>query len=174
MQIQKQIKKIYLFIDEFSALQDSKIAEIAIKLFQALGYGVEIAPIKDSGRTFISKGMVKRAKKLARQNINKIKNLINSENVLVGIEPSSLLSFRDEYPSLVEENIEQLNSNIYLFDEFFAKEIEENNISAEQFTQKAEKILLHGHCQQKALDTQCWIEIRFDDFNRIEQFSDTL
>jgi Fe-S oxidoreductase len=102
--------------------------------------------------------MVKRAKKLAKQNIDKIKNLINTQNVLVGIEPSSLLSFRDEYPSLVEEDIEQLNSNIYLFDEFFAKEIEQNNISAEQFTEKEEKILLHGHCQQKALIGSVYME----------------
>ena len=147
----KQIKKIYLFIDEFSVLQDSRITEIAIKLFQTLGYKIEIAPIKDSARTAISKGMVKRAKKIAKNNVDKIKHLINKENVLVGIEPSSLLSFRDEYPSLVEEDITEMNRHIYLFDEFIAKEIEENNIREEQFTQKAEKILLHGHCQQKAL-----------------------
>ncbi|MEE1021332.1 MAG: FAD-linked oxidase C-terminal domain-containing protein, partial [Bacteroidales bacterium] len=147
----KQIKKIYLFIDEFSVLQDSRITEIAIKLFQTLGYKIEIAPIKDSARTAISKGMVKRAKKIAKNNVDKIKHLINKENVLVGIEPSSLLSFHDEYPSLVEQDITEMNRHIYLFDEFIAKEIEENNIREEQFTQKAEKILLHGHCQQKAL-----------------------
>jgi Fe-S oxidoreductase len=139
-------------------LQDSRIAEIDIKLFQTLGYKIEIAPIKDSARTAISKGMVKRAKKIAKNNVDKIKHLINAENVLVGIEPSSLLSFRDEYPSLVEEDITEMNRHIYLFDEFIAKEIEENNIREEQFTQKAEKILLHGHCQQKALIGSVYME----------------
>lgn len=145
------LKKILLFIDEFSALQDSRITEIAIKLFSALGYEISIAPLKDSGRTAISKGMVKRAKKIAKNNIDKIKNLVNANCVMIGIEPSSLLSFRDEYPSLVEEDISELTSHIYLFDEFIAKEIEENNIREEQFSDKQEKILLHGHCQQKAL-----------------------
>lgn len=154
----KQIKKIYLFIDEFSVLQDSRITEIAIKLFQTLGYKIEIAPIKDSARTAISKGMVKRAKKIAKNNVDKIKHLINKENVLVGIEPSSLLSFRDEYPSLVEQDITEMNRHIYLFDEFIAKEIEENNIREEQFSDKQEKILLHGHCQQKALIGSSYME----------------
>jgi FAD/FMN-containing dehydrogenase/Fe-S oxidoreductase len=148
---QKEIKTIYLFIDEFSALQDSKMTETAIKLFTALGYRVEIAPIKESARTFISKGMVKKAKALAIRNVNKIKNLISENSPMIGLEPSTLLSFRDEYPSLVEEDITELNKHIYLFDEFIAKEIEKNNITKQQFTDKEQKILLHGHCQQKAI-----------------------
>lgn len=147
----KQLKTIHLFIDEFSALQDSKITLFAIKLFSALGYEVKIAPINESGRISISKGRLKQAQKIAKNNIDKIRDLLNDENVLVGIEPSALLSFRDEYPSLLEEDITELNSHIYLFDEFIAKEIECNNIRKEQFTDREEKILLHGHCQQKAI-----------------------
>ncbi len=70
---------------------------------------------------------------------------------MVGIEPSTILSFRDEYPSLVNEDISELNKHIYLFDEFFAKEIDSNNITQSQFTEIEERILLHGHCQQKAI-----------------------
>ncbi|MBO7277862.1 MAG: FAD-binding oxidoreductase [Bacteroidales bacterium] len=147
----KEIKKLYLFIDEFSALQDSQVAEIAIKLFTNLGYKVEIAPIKESGRIAISKGLVKKAKKIAQNNINKLRDIINENSPMIGIEPSTLLSFRDEYPSLVNEDISELNKHIYLFDEFIAKEIDNNNIIKEQFTDTEEKILLHGHCQQKAL-----------------------
>ncbi len=147
----KEIKKVYLFIDEFSALQDSHVTEVAIKLFTQLGYKIEIAPIKESGRIAISKGLVRKAKKIAQNNVNKLKGIISKNSPMIGIEPSSLLSFRDEYPSLVSEDISELNKHIYLFDEFIAKEIDNNNIIKEQFTDTEEKILLHGHCQQKAI-----------------------
>lgn len=147
----KEIKKVYLFIDEFSALQDSQVTEIAIKLFTQLGYKIEIAPINESGRIPISKGLVRKAKKIAQNNVNKLRDIISEKTPMIGIEPSSLLSFRDEYPSLVSEDISELNKHIYLFDEFFAKEIASNNITQSQFTETETKILLHGHCQQKAI-----------------------
>ncbi|MDR0789607.1 MAG: FAD-binding protein [Bacteroidales bacterium] len=139
---------IYLFADEFSNYQDADIGLTALKLFTALGYRVNIAPLRESGRIAISKGEVKRAKRLAKHNIRKIKNL---NGVIVGIEPSAVLSFRDEYPLLVSEDISLLNKKILLYDEFILQEIDKGNIRSEQFTQQQKHILLHGHCQQKAL-----------------------
>lgn len=147
----KKIKSIYLFVDEFSQLQDSEITQKTISLFTELGYEVRIAPIKESGRTSISKGLVKRAKRIAKRNVDRLRSIINSDNVLVGIEPSTVLTFKDEYPSLLKEDISDLNKNIFLFDEFIAREIDENNIREEQFSDEKQHILLHGHCQQKAL-----------------------
>ncbi len=142
---------IYLYIDEFSRFQDADVALTAIKLFSALGYRVRRAPLCQSGRIAISKGMVKRAKRLAKKNIEKLRGVISPDAPLVGIEPSATLSFRDEYPSLVDEDLGWLTGSVLLFDEFFAREIAAGRIRKEQFTASKADILLHGHCQQKAL-----------------------
>ena len=144
-------RTIYLFIDEFSRFQDTSIAKTAIKLFSALGFEVKQAPIEESGRMAISKGMVKRAKRLAERNVGILKELISEQTPLVGIEPSTTLSFRDEYPDLLGEDISSLTQNVFLFDEFIAKQADLGVITPELFTDKKQHILLHGHCQQKAL-----------------------
>lgn len=145
------IKTIYLFIDEFSRYQDYQITKTAIRLFSALGYKVKRAPIKESGRIAFSKGMLKRAKKLAKKNIELLLPLINDSTPLVGLEPSAVLSFRDEYPDLLRQDLSGLNANVLLFDEFLAREIDCGNIDSSLFSDEKRNILLHGHCQQKAL-----------------------
>ena len=119
----KTKKKVYFFADEFTNYQDSHIGFAAIKLLRSLGYEIEIAPIRESGRISISKGMVKRAKRLANKNIKRLSGIITDETPLVGIEPSTVLSFRDEYPSLIKpklktEETNQVIKNTFLFDEF--------------------------------------------------------
>ena len=145
------IKTIYLFIDEFSRYQDYQITKTAIRLFSALGYKVKRAPIKESGRIAFSKGMLKRAKRLAEKNVGLLTPLIGDSTPLVGLEPSAVLSFRDEYPDLLKRDLSGLNANVFLFDEFLAREIDCGNIDRELFTDEKRNILLHGHCQQKAL-----------------------
>lgn len=142
-------KKIYFFADEFTNFQDADIGFDAVQLFVSLGYRVEIAPIRESGRIAMSKGWVKRAKRIARKNTRILSKIISEDTPLIGIEPSTILSFRDEYPSLVE--CETLAKNTYLFDEFLSSEIDKGNISSSDFSEEKLDILLHGHCQQKAL-----------------------
>ena len=146
-------RTIYIYVDEFSRYQDTQVAKKAVALFSVLGYIVKKAPICESGRIAISKGMLKRAKKIARKNIETLLSVISEDSPLVGLEPSALLSLRDEYPVLVNEfeHLEEMNRRVYLFDEFIAREIKENRISSSSFTEKEAHILLHGHCQQKAL-----------------------
>ena len=127
----------------------------AILLLTKLGYEVKIPIHKESGRTFLSKGLVRTAKKIATQNVNLLKDIISESTPLVGIEPSAILAFRDEYPELVEQNIQpaagKLAKNALLFEEFVSAEIEKGNISESDFTSDKKQILLHGHCQQKAI-----------------------
>nr|WP_319569985.1 FAD-linked oxidase C-terminal domain-containing protein [uncultured Draconibacterium sp.] len=147
--------KIYLFNDEFTNYNESDIGIKAILLLTQLGYEVKIPQTKESGRTFLSKGMVRTSKKVATENINLLKDIISDETPLVGIEPSAILAFRDEYPELVEKELqpaaEKLAKNALLFEEFIAAEIENGNIKEEDFTTEEQHILLHGHCQQKAV-----------------------
>jgi len=147
--------KVYLFNDEFTNYNESDIGIKAILLLTKLGYEVKIPFHKESGRTFLSKGFVRVSKKIATQNINLLKDIISAKTPLVGIEPSAILAFRDEYPDLVNNNLQkaakELGKNSLLFEEFIAAEIGKGNITAEQFTSDEKQILLHGHCQQKAV-----------------------
>jgi Fe-S oxidoreductase len=147
--------QIYLFCDEFTNFNDVEIGQKAIQLLEKLGYEVIIPSHLESGRTYLSKGLVKEAKKIAIQNVELLKDLISSETPLVGIEPSALLTFRDEYldlvPASLRKDAQKLAQNALLFDEFIAREIDAKNISSNQFTAHSQLIKLHGHCHQKAL-----------------------
>ncbi|SDB93830.1 FAD-binding and (Fe-S)-binding domain-containing protein [Williamwhitmania taraxaci] len=147
--------KVFLFCDEFSNFNDVGVGIKAIKLLQTLGYEVAIPKHGESGRTYISKGLIRTAKRIANQNVMLLSDIITSETPLVGIEPSAILSFRDEYPSLVDKELrnkaKQLAPNTLLFEEFIVREFDNGNISANDFTQLEKETLLHGHCQQKSV-----------------------
>jgi FAD/FMN-containing dehydrogenase/Fe-S oxidoreductase len=150
-------KTVVLFIDEFTNYIDCSSGIKAIELLTKLDYKVEIAPCFDSGRTSLSKGLVKKARKLAIKNVNALCGQISEENPLLGLEPSSILTFRDEYPELVSKNLleqsKNIASNTFLIEEFIATEFAIGNIERAKFSIKQQKIALHGHCYQKALST---------------------
>ena len=99
--ISRPKKKVYLFADEFTNLQEAELGLIFAKLLMRLGYKVEIPKHVESGRAAISKGCLKYAKKFAEKNVALLADKINKNHPLIGIEPSCILSFRDEYPDLV-------------------------------------------------------------------------
>lgn len=150
-------KKVYLFCDEFTNYNDTEIGIKAILLLEKLGYEVEIPEHEESGRAWLSKGLVRDAKKIANKNIRLLKDVVSAETPLIGIEPSAILTFRDEYIDLAEdENLEaakSLGKNAWLIDEFLAQEIEKGVIKPEQFSSEKRSIKLHGHCQQKAMSS---------------------
>lgn len=147
--------KVFLFNDEFTNYNESDIGIKAILLLTKLGYEVKIPVHKESGRTFLSKGLVRTSKKIAAENVNRLKDIISEKTPLVGIEPSAILAFRDEYPELVDKELqaaaEKLSKNTLLFEEFISAEIEKGNVKESDFTSEEKTILLHGHCQQKAI-----------------------
>ena len=146
---------IFLFADEFTNYNEAEVGVAFIELMNELGYRVIVPNHKESGRAAMSKGLLRRAKKFANQNVSLLKDLITPETPLVGIEPSAILSFRDEYPALVDSELreaaQELSKCALLYDEFIMREVEKGNISADSFTNEAKKIILHGHCHQKAL-----------------------
>ncbi|UAY51499.1 FAD-binding and (Fe-S)-binding domain-containing protein [Ferruginibacter albus] len=148
--------KVYLFCDEFTNYNDTEIGITAISLLEKLGYEVIIPDHIESGRTYLSKGLIREGKRIANKNIELLNKLISDQTPLIGIEPSAILTFRDEYIDLAtDENFEaakQLSKNVFFIDEFIAKEMEKGNITREQFTKEKRSIKLHGHCQQKAWD----------------------
>ena len=148
-------KRVYLFADEFTDYNDTPIGIKTIQLLQKLDYQVVIPKHVESGRTFLSKGLVKKAKFLAIKNINLLKDIVDENNPLIGIEPSAILTFRDEYLDLVPETMKleakTLASNTFMIEEFLYQEMQKGNISIDQFTKEKKEIKFHAHCYQKAL-----------------------
>ena len=147
--------KVFLFADEFTNFQEAELGLTFAKLLLHLGYKVEIPKHVESGRAAISKGNLKLSKKFALKNVNLLKDKISEQTPLVGIEPSCILSFRDEYPDLVPSELrpqaKELGLNTLLFDEFIVREVAAGRITVEDFKTDAVDIWLHGHCHQKAL-----------------------
>ena len=150
-------KKVVFFCDEFTNYNDTGIGIKAIQLLGSLGYEVIMPAHEESGRTWLSKGLLRKAKVIANKNIELLAPLVSAETPLIGIEPSAILTFRDEYIDLADddklETARELSNHVYMIDEFIALEIEKGNISREMFTREKRKVLLHGHCQQKALSS---------------------
>jgi FAD/FMN-containing dehydrogenase/Fe-S oxidoreductase len=147
--------KVYLFADEFTNFNESHIGIKAILLLNKLGYEVVIPKLLESGRTFLSKGLLRKAKQIANLNVTHLSEIVSEETPLIGIEPSTILTFRDEYPELVDSQLREkagkLAKNALMLEEFIVREIQKGNIWKEQFSTETKVIKLHGHCQQKAI-----------------------
>ncbi len=99
----QELKTLYFFVDEFTNLLDTKIGLDAIALLQGLNYELKFVKHEESGRPFISKGFLDQAKNCATKNVNIFKNLITENTPLIGVEPSAILGFRDEYIRLADD-----------------------------------------------------------------------
>jgi len=150
---QYPLGQVYLFIDEFTNFYDDVIGRDCIEVLSKLGYEVIISDHQESGRSFISKGLLDEAKKLANQNVEFFKDKINKDAPLVGIEPSAILTFRDEYLRLSDdkETANEISKFTFTIEEFIEKEIKNRHIRENQFTLRSKTIKVHGHCQQKSL-----------------------
>ena len=148
-------RKVYLFADEFTNYLEAELGLVFARLLMKLGYRVEIPKHVESGRAAISKGCLKLAKRYAVKNVEALSGLVSEDTPLVGIEPSCILSFRDEYPDLVPAEMraeaKALAKNCLLFDEFIMREVEAGRIAPEAFRSSSAEVYLHGHCHQKSL-----------------------
>ncbi|WP_375582124.1 FAD-binding and (Fe-S)-binding domain-containing protein [Cyclobacterium xiamenense] len=151
------LKTLYFFCDEFTNHNDTEIGIKAITLLRHLGYEVKMVDHAESGRGAISKGLLDYAQKMAEANVSLFAELVNAERPLIGLEPSAILSFRDEYPRLVNKNLRakanSLKFHCEMIDEFLAKEVIAGNIGPDAFTKASRIVHLHGHCHQKALSS---------------------
>ena len=150
-------RKVYLFCDEFTNYNDTAIGMAAVKLLERLGYAVIIPEHIESGRAWLSKGLLREAQKIANKNISLLYPVISADTPLIGIEPSAILTFRDEYIDLASDDqfeaAKVLSKNVFTIDEFIAAEIARGLISKSLFTKEKKHIKLHGHCQQKAISS---------------------
>ena len=147
--------KVYLFCDEFTNYYDVSVGIDAYELLTSIGYEVIVVDHEESGRAFISKGFLEEAKAIANKNVTIFSTIITDNSPLIGIEPSAILTFRDEYIRLADDkdNAEKLSKNVFTIEEFFKKEITTGKIHSDQFSDVEQTIKIHGHCHQKSLSS---------------------
>jgi FAD/FMN-containing dehydrogenase/Fe-S oxidoreductase len=153
--IPQPIGQVCFFNDEFSNTYDVDIAILTVELLTRLGYRVVMTEPIDSGRALLSKGFVRRAQRLVVNNVRKLGQWVGEDCPLVGLDPSTVLTLRDEYPDLagdpLKETAATLAKRSFLIEEFLAAEMKRGAIATTMFTSAARKIYCHGHCHQKAL-----------------------
>lgn len=151
------IGELYIFADEFTNHNDTQVGISAVKLLTGLGYRVLTVRHSPSARTYISKGFLRKAKEMIINNIEVFEPIISADSPLVGLEPSAVLGFRDEFPDLAGETYRgkalKVAKNTLLLEEFLVREFAKGKITREMFRNDSAEVLVHVHCQQKAIVT---------------------
>ncbi|MEZ4875193.1 MAG: FAD-linked oxidase C-terminal domain-containing protein [Flavobacteriaceae bacterium] len=172
-QVFTQQKSVVLFVDEFSNYLEASLAQDAYALLHGLGYDVALVTSLDSARALLSKGFLEEAKKEIDKNIAHLQQQVTANTPLLGIEPSAILGFRDEYLRLAtnEAAAQAIAQHTFLMEEFLVAEAQAGRIGPQHFTQEPLTLKIHVHCHQKALSTQ---KVTFDLLNLPENYHPTL
>jgi len=152
------LKEVLLFVDTFNNYIDTENAQAALQVLEAAGYTVHLNQRHGErplccGRTFLSAGLVDQAKAEARRTLDALTPFINRGVAIVGLEPSCLLTLRDEFLDYgYGQEAKALAAHSFLFEEFLVNEQKAGRLTLELQSIQAESALLHGHCHQKAFD----------------------
>ena len=147
--------KVALFADTFMRFNYPEIGRAAVSVLEGLGYEVIVPDVTCCGRPMISKGLLTAARTHAQQNLAALLPLARAGIPIVGCEPSCILTFRDEVPDLFPgADAELLAGQSFLVDEFLHQHVQRHGWpgpSSGSATPSGGKVLLHGHCHQKAI-----------------------
>ena len=147
--------ELVLYVDEFTNYNDISLGITSVRLLHKLGIRVIIVKHPQSARTYISKGLLKKARQIARKNVEILSKEVCAGRPLVGIEPSAILGFRDEFPELVGQKMkvlaEELSKYCYTLEEYLDQAFEQGVFDSSLFSTEKRNLKLHGHCQQKAI-----------------------
>jgi len=152
-------REVVLWVDTFNTHHEPENARAALKVLRAAGYTVHVPTPTDGGRpvccgrTFLSAGLVDEARREARLLLDALAPYVERGVPIVGLEPSCVLSLRDEFPVMMEDpNLDAITRNSFLFEEFLAAEHKAGRLDLPLTEGGSTRILLHGHCHQKAHD----------------------
>jgi FAD/FMN-containing dehydrogenase/Fe-S oxidoreductase len=150
-------KEVVLLVDTFNSCFESENANAALDVLKSAGYQVHCpAPLDGGrslccGRTFLSNGMVDEAKVEVLRTMRTLKPYVERGVPIIGIEPSCLLTLRDEYLVLFPgDESKRLAQNSFMLEEFLANELDNGRLELNLQALKSKRALLHGHCHQKA------------------------
>lgn len=151
-------KEVLLFVDTFNNNIDVENAQAAKQVLEAAGYTVHFNTVAGErplccGRTFLSAGLVNEAKQEARRALDVLLPYVRRGVPIVGLEPSCLLTMRDEFLQYGwGEEAQALSESALLFEEFLVREHKANRLTLALSSIQTDTVLLHGHCHQKAFD----------------------
>ncbi len=155
-------REVVLLVDTFNRYFEPENARAAIRVLQAAGYRVHAAQPRSGGRplccgrTFLSAGLVEEARTEARRVLRALAPWAARGIPVLGLEPSCLLTLRDEYGVLLP-GTETLAKNAFLLEEFLASEADAGHLNL-KLKPIASTALLHGHCHQKAFGAMFAVE----------------
>jgi FAD/FMN-containing dehydrogenase/Fe-S oxidoreductase len=149
---QLSMGQVVLFVDPFTNYNYPHIGIAAVEVLAAAGFEVVAVPVADDGRPAISKGLVDKAKAAAQDIVAALRPFAEKGVPIVGLEPSSILSLRDEFLYLLPKRstAQLVADHTYTFEEFIAMLADAGQLEL-SFTEEPRHLLLHGHCHQKAL-----------------------
>ena len=150
---------IVLFADTFNNWMEPRNLAAAARVLQATGHHVIAVVGADSrplccGRTYLSAGMLGEARREARRTIHALKPFIEAGTPIVGLEPSCVFTFRDEYAAMFPGDADAARmKGVQLADEYLAAAIAEGKVAPPWKAAPVSSIRVHGHCHQKAFGT---------------------
>ncbi|WP_394778134.1 FAD-binding and (Fe-S)-binding domain-containing protein [Undibacterium sp.] len=151
-------KEVLLFVDTFNNYMEPENARAAQQVLEAAGYRVHFSAAPGQrplccGRTYLSAGLVTEAKAEARRSLDTLLPFVNRGIAVVGLEPSCLLTLRDEFLHYgYGAEAEKLSASAFLFEEFLVREKKAGRLDLNLQALDSNKVLVHGHCHQKAFD----------------------
>lgn len=146
--------EVVLFADTFTNYNHPEIGQAAARFLDRIGYRVIVTePKACCGRPYLSKGLVKEAKKMAATAVDHLIEYAARDLPIVGLEPSCILTFRDEFLSMLpnDDRVKKLAAQSLLFEDFVAQIAAAGHFENVRWKPRGTKVLLHGHCHQKAL-----------------------
>lgn len=158
-------EKVAIFADCFNRYFEPENLRATAKVLEAAGCNLEVAKPVDQterplccGRTFLSAGLIEEAKTEARRMIDALLPLAKQGIPIIGLEPSCLLTLRDEIPGLFPgEDAKVIAENAYMLEEYLSHQADSGSLKLD-LKSPADQLLLHGHCHQKAFDMMSDIE----------------
>jgi FAD/FMN-containing dehydrogenase/Fe-S oxidoreductase len=148
-------KKVVLLLDLYTHHNEPEMGKSLVRVCEALGYEVISTSPTESGRTQMSKGLLKQAKLIAEENITKLYDFAKNGIPIVGLEPSEILSLRDEYLDLCDdeflEKAKTIADQSFMAEEFLLNVFKSTEDLSEIFRITSDSVKVHGHCHAKSL-----------------------
>jgi len=150
-------QQVVLLVDIFTNYHEPEIAKAALNVLRKLGYHVIVPEYMASGRPQISKGLLEEAKQLFEKNLQRLQPFITDGTPIIGLEPSEILTLRDEYTDMATEEqygaVQKLAEQTYLFEEFINQHLQKasNSDTISNVNSSWDPVYVHGHCHAKAL-----------------------
>jgi FAD/FMN-containing dehydrogenase/Fe-S oxidoreductase len=145
-------RPVVLFVDTFTNFNHPEIGQAAVRLLEAAGHRVVLADHGCCGRPMISKGLLSQARAAAQRNVATLAPFVEQAIPIVGLEPSCLLTLRDEYLDLLPDDprARQVAGGAVMLEEFLAGQADRGELKL-NWKPEPRRVLVHGHCYQKAL-----------------------